>query len=137
MPKLTLQQHFGSNATIYESEGKFTLCIELTDLQDQGNGGDFTNGLGLDITNITDVTADEYASNIFWALVQLLKQNQPDNNTDDTVGIYVTGQGKRNVIRNGAAQLGFQELLTGYTVDPTGLTLDPDLIGNHNSSSEI
>lgn len=138
MPDLTLQERFGKQALLDLEYNQ--LIISLDDLRDFDPNtqlGDFTNGLGLDITNITNNTADDYASKIFWALIQLSKQNQPDNNTDDTVGVYITGQGKRNVTRNGAAQLGFQELLTGYTVDPTGLTLDPDLVGNQNSSNEV
>jgi len=135
MADLTLAQRFGNNAFIESVNNLKFLTIQLDDLQDSANGGDFTNGLGLDISGLTDTNGNEYASRILWALIQLSKQNQPDNNTDESVGIYVTNQGKRNVVRNGNAQLGFQELLTGYTVDPTGLTLDPDLIGNQPPSN--
>ena len=121
MADLTLQQRFGSNVNVQLDPGGGTLIINLRDLNDQSNGGDFTNGLGLNTSQINPDNADEYASKILWALIQLSKQNQPDNNTDEKVGIYVTNQGKRNVIRNGQAQLGFQELLTGYTVDPNGI----------------
>lgn len=127
MTDLTFAQRFGSNASIQlnPDDSKY-LVIDLANLQDQTNGGDFTNGLGLDTSAIDNTNANEYASKILWALIGLSQQNQPENNTDETIGIYVSNQGKRPVNRNGVAQFGYLTLVTGYQDDNSGLTLDPD-----------
>ena len=49
-----------------------------------------------------------------WALIGLSQQNQPENNHDETVAIYVTTQGKQPFIRNGIAQFGYPTIVTGY-----------------------
>ena len=130
MPDLTLAQRFGSNASIQlNPDNSKYLVIDLAALRDQANGGDFTNGLGLDTSAIDSDNGDEYASKILWALIGLSQQNQPENNNDETVGIYITNQGKRNLTRNGVAQVGFNLSATAYKNDSDGLSLDPDAIG--------
>ncbi len=123
---LTLAQRFGSNASFNQTAG--TLTIKLSDLADQANGGDITNGLGLDTTAMNSSNKDEYSSRILWALLQLNLQNQPENNQDETVGVYVTNEGRRNINRNSVAQLGFRLTATAYINDTQGVTLDPDAI---------
>ena len=129
MADLTLKQRFGSNAEFNE-ETKI-LTIDLEDLRDEdGNGnGDMTNGRGLDTTTMTDTNKDEWSSKILWALLQLNQQNQPEDDDDNTVGVYVTNEGRRNFTRNGVAQIGFRLTTTAYINDPLGVELDPDDIG--------
>ena len=88
----------------------------------------------MDLSSINASNADQYAERFFWALIQLRKQKQPEINNDDTIGIYITNQGRRNLNRNGTAQIGYQELVTGYKYDPSGTTLDPDEIGEASST---
>ena len=126
MADLTLIQRFGSNASFDQTAG--TLTIKLSDLADQANGGDITNGLGLDTTAMNSTNQDEYSSRILWALLQLNQQNQPENNQDETVGVYVINEGKRNAVRNNVPQFGFRQVVTAYINDDLGNTLDPDAI---------
>ena len=134
MTDLTLQQRFGSNAQITSTSDGLVLAINLNDLNDAENFGDFTNGLGLNTDPINSSNADEYASKILWALIGLSQQNQPENNNDETVGIYVSNQGKRPVNRNGVAQFGYLTLVTGYQDDNSGLVLDPDNLGSGSNN---
>lgn len=126
MPDLSLTQRFGSSASFDETA--VTLTISLSDLADQTNGGDITTGLGLDTSNMSSANKDEYASRILWALLHLNQQNQPEANNDETVGVYVTNEGKRNAVRNNVPQFGFRQVVTGYINDDLGNTLDPDAI---------
>ena len=82
-----------------------------------------------DVASITPANLDEYASKIIWALLLFNQQNQPENNNDETVGIYLTNGGKRSVIRNGVAQFGYIFNVTAYQNDSLGVVLDPDNIG--------
>lgn len=129
MTDLTLKQRFGSNAEFDEMAE--TLTIKLTDLSDKDdlNIGDMTNGRGLDVSGMTDANKDEYSSRILWALLQLNQQNQPEDDDDETVGVYVTNEGRRNFTRNSVAQVGFRLTTTAYIDDPLGVDLDPDEIG--------
>lgn len=127
MAELTLTDRFGSNAVFDQVAG--TLTIKLSDLADQAAGGDITNNLGLDTSGMTTANEDSYSSRILWALLQLSQQNQPENNNDETVGVYVTNEGRRNTIRNSVAQLGFRLTVTAYINDTQGVVLDPDAIG--------
>ena len=124
MPDLTLAQRFGSNVSFDHTAG--TLTIKLSDLADQGDNGDITTGLGLDTTAMNSGNKDQYSSRIFWALLQLNLQNQPENNNDETVGIFVTNEGRRNATRNNVAQWGYRLTSTAYILDTQGVTLDPD-----------
>ncbi len=126
MADLTLAQRFGNSVSFNQTAG--TLTIKLSDLADQATGGDITNGLGLDTTAMNSSNKDEYSSRILWALLHLSQQNQPENNNDETVSIYITNEGRRNPIRNSVAQLGFRLTATAYILDTQGVTLDPDLI---------
>ena len=126
MADLSLVNRFGSNAVFNETAG--TLTIKLSDLADQANGGDITTGLGLDTTAMNSSNKDEYSSRILWALLQLNLQNQPETNNDETIGVYVTNEGRRNVTRNSVAQLGFRLTATAHIADTQGVTLDPDAI---------
>lgn len=123
MAELPLTSRFGTTLTFDETT-KF-LTINLNDLSDTG---DFTNGYGLDVSGMTAANADSYSSRILWALLLLSQQNQAADNNDETVGLYVTNQGKRNVIRNSVAQFGFQLVATAYQNDTVGVNLDPDNI---------
>ena len=92
--------------------------------------GDLTNGRGLDTTDMTNANEDEYSSRILWALLQLNQQNQPSDDDDNEVGVYVTNEGRRNFTRNSVAQIGFRLTTTAYINDPLGVDLDPDEIGS-------
>ena len=129
MADLTLAQRFGTDAVIIPDESGTQLIINLDNLSDTANGGDFTNGLGLDTSGITAENADEYASKILWALIGLSQQNQAENNNDETVGVYITNEGRRDVARNRVAQRGFRLVATAYKNDTEGLNLDPDEVG--------
>lgn len=124
MSDLTVQQRFGNSVTFNQTTK--ILSINLNDLTDTG---DFTNGYGLDIDDLTLDNLDEYASKILWSLILLNQQNQPENNNDETLKLYVTNQGKRTVIRNQVSQFGFQMVVTAYKNDTVGVVLDPDDIG--------
>ena len=126
MPDLSLTQRFGSSASFDKTAG--TLTIKLSDLADQTNGGDITTGLGLDTSDMSSANKDEYASRILWALLHLNQQNQPETNNDETVGVYVINEGKRNAVRNNVPQFGFRQVVTAYINDDLGNTLDPDAI---------
>ena len=130
MADLTLKQRFGSNAEYNETTKMLT--IDLEDLRDDdGNGnGDMTNGRGLDTSLMTNANKDEYSSKIMWALLQLNQQNQPNDDDDNEVGVYVTNEGRRNFVRNSVAQVGFRLTTTAYINDPLGVDLDPDEIGS-------
>ncbi|MDJ0595988.1 MAG: hypothetical protein QNJ72_39405 [Pleurocapsa sp. MO_226.B13] len=125
MADLTLAQRFGSNVSFNQTAK--TLTISLADLSD---AGDLTNGLGLDTSGMTTSNQDEYSSKILYSLLQLSLQNQATDNNDETVGVYVTNEGRRNVTRNSFLQLGFRLVATAYQNDPLGVTLDPDNIGS-------
>ena len=126
MADLTIAQRFGRNAS-FDPTAK-TLTIKLSDLADQTNGGDMTNGLGLDTSEMSSSNKNSYSSRILWALVGLNAQNQPEANNDETVGVYVINEGKRNAVRNNVPQFGFRQVVTGYINDDLGNTLDPDAI---------
>ena len=124
MADLTAIQRFGANLTFNDTTK--VLSIDLNDLTD---AGDFTNGYGLDISGLTAASLDSYASKILWSLLLLSQQNQAESNNDNTVGLYVTNQGKRSVTRNSVAQFGYQLVATAYQSDSLGVILDPDNIG--------
>lgn len=127
MPDLTLTQRFGSNVMFDEAVG--TVTIKLSDLADQLDGqGDMTNGLGLDTSDMTAENKDSYSSRISWALLQLSAQNQPENNNDETVGVYISNGGRSNPSRNQVSQIGYRLIATAYVNDTLGQTLDPDAI---------
>ncbi len=123
MTDLTLIQRFFFNSSLNDTTK--ILSIDLNDLTD---AGDLTS-LGLDISAIDASNVDDYASKILWALLLLSKEKQPTDNNDDTVGIYVTNQGKRTATRNNVAQFSFTLAVNAYTPDGLGVDLDPDLIG--------
>ncbi|MEL7521929.1 MAG: hypothetical protein AAGJ80_09995 [Cyanobacteria bacterium J06553_1] len=122
---LTLSQRYGDGVTFNPSAK--TLTIDLNDLSSILVSG---VDLGLDISGMTDANKDEYADGIFWALVQRQREQQPDNNNDETVGIYVTNRGKTSATRNGVAQFAFNLNIAGYKNDTEGVNLDPDAIGS-------
>lgn len=123
MADLTLVQRFGSGVA-FDQTNK-TLTINLNNLSSIVVGG---VDLGINVTGMTTANKDTYASRIFWALLQLQRMAQPADNNDNTVGVYVTNQGKRNVTRNSIAQVGFQLTATAYKNDTEGVDLDPDAI---------
>ena len=123
MADLTLAQRFG-NAVSFNATGK-TLTLNLNDLSSIIVGGE---DLGIDVSAMTAENKDAYASRILWAILLLNQANQPENNNDETVGIYVQNQGKRSVVRNQVSQFGFVLAATAYKNDTVGTQLDPDAI---------
>ena len=124
MADLTLAQRFGDDV-VFDPATK-RLTIDLNNFsQILIDGSDY----GLNSSAMTDVNKDEYSARIFWALMQKHRANQLPTNNDETVGVYVLNQGKRNVIRNSVAQIGFNLVATAYVNDTQGTNLDPDAIG--------
>lgn len=123
MADLTLNQRFGSNVS-YNNTSK-TLTINLNDLTD---AGDIANGLGLDISSLTSANVNDYASKILYALLLLNFQQQPETNNDETVAIYVTNTGRRDVTRNGVSQFAYLLTVNNYTPNNLATVLDPDLM---------
>jgi hypothetical protein len=123
MADLTLAQRFGTNVA-FDQTNK-TLTIDLNNLSSIMVGG---VDMGLNISNMTSANKDQYASRIMWALLQLQRVAQPADNNDNTVGVYVTNQGKRNALRNSVTQIGYQLVTTAYKNDTDGVDLDPDQI---------
>lgn len=121
MPDLTIAKRFGTNATLNETNK--TLTINLTDLASINIGG---VQLGLDVSGLSATNKDAFASKILWALLLLSQANQAASNNDETVKVYITNQGKRDVTRNNVAQFGFQLVATAYQNDSLGVNLDPD-----------
>lgn len=123
MADLTLVQRFGANAAFNETTK--ILSINLNDLSSIIVGG---VDVGLNVSAMTTANQNTYASRIIWALLQQSRKNQQADNNDQTVGVYVTNQGKRNIVRNNVAQVGFQLVATAYKNDTEGVDLDPDAI---------
>ena len=125
MADLTAIQRLGANLTFNDTTK--VLSIDLNDL-----ASITINGVDVGLTDVASITAanlDSYASKILWALLLLNQANQPENNNDETVGIYLTNGGKRNVTRNNVAQFGYILTCTAYQNDSLGVVLDPDNIG--------
>lgn len=123
MADLTLAQRFGTSVAFNETTK--VLSINLNDLNSILVSG---VDVGLNVSAMTNANKDAYASRIIWALLQQSRKNQQADNNDQTVGVYVTNQGKRNVTRNNISQVGFQLLATAYKNDTEGVDLDPDAI---------
>lgn len=123
MTDLTLKQRFGSNAS-YNATNK-TLTINLNDLTD---AGDIADGLGLDISSLTTANVNDYASKILYSLLLLSFQQQPQTNNDETVAIYITNGGRRDVNRNSISQFNYILQVNNYTPNNLATILDPDLI---------
>jgi hypothetical protein len=123
MADLTLVQRFGSGVTFNDTTK--LLTIDLNNLSSIMVGG---VDLGINVTNMTAANKDQYASRILWALLQLQRVAQNTDNNDNTVGVYVANQGKRNLTRNNVSQTGFQLNVTAYKNDTEGVDLDPDAI---------
>lgn len=124
MPDLTFAQRFGNNVS-FDSTSKM-LTVDLNNLSSIiVNGVD----IGFDVSAMTAENQNNYATRILWALLLLNQANQPEDNTDETVGIYIQNQGKRNIIRNQVSQFGFSLVATAYKNDTVGVQLDPNDIG--------
>ena len=124
MADLTLAQRFGDSVS-FNATGK-TLTLNLNDLSSIiVNGED----LGIDVSAMSDVNKDAYASKILWALLLKSQSVQPESNNDETIGLYIQNQGKRTVVRNSVSQFGFVLAATAYKLDTVGTQLDPDAIG--------
>jgi hypothetical protein len=123
MADLTLAQRFGSSVAFNETTK--LLTIDLNNLSSIIVGG---VDLGINVSAMNNTNKNSYASRIFWALLQLQRAAQPTDNNDQTVGVYLTNQGKRNVTRNSVSQVGFQLVATAYKNDTEGVDLDPDAI---------
>lgn len=123
MADLTLNQRFGSNVS-YNNTNK-TISINLNDFTDDG---DIINGLGLNITELTASNVDNYASKILYALLLLNFQQQPQTNNDDSVAMYITNGGRRDITRNGVSQFSYLLTVNNYTPNNLAPVLDPDLM---------
>lgn len=123
MADLTLVQRFGDNVVFNETTK--VLSIDLNDLSSIVIDG---VDVGLDVSAMTAANQDTYATRILWSLMQRSQSQQPASNNDETVGLYVTNQGKRTVVRNSVSQFGFQLVATAYKNDTVGTQLDPDEI---------
>jgi hypothetical protein len=131
--ELSLIQRFGTGATLLTSTTSVTassgspkLVIDLSDYTNTANGGDIANSQGLnDVSLITNSTKDTYADKIAAAQIVLWKQNQPTENSDETVGIYIEDPYKQFYTRNSTEQLAFIYGCGIYIDDPTA-NLDPD-----------
>jgi hypothetical protein len=121
MADLTLVQRFGTGVTFNETTK--VLSIDLNNLSNITIGG---INYGLNVSTMTAANKDTFSSRILWALLLLTQANQPADNNDETVKLYVTNQGKRSITRNSVAQFGYQLTATAYQNDSLGVTLDPD-----------
>lgn len=121
MADLTLAQRFGANVSFNETTKLIT--IDLNNLSSIMIGG---TDFGLNVSAMTNANKNSYASRILWALIQLQRVSQNTDNNDNTVGVYVTNQGKRAAIRNAVNQVGYQLVATAYKNDTEGSELDPD-----------
>ena len=121
MADLTLVQRFGSSVAFNETTK--VLSIDLNNLAAINlNGTD----VGLNVSAMTALNKDEFASKILWALLLKSQATQAVDNNDETVKLYMTNQGKRSVTRNSVSQFGYQLTATAYQTDSLGVNLDPD-----------
>jgi hypothetical protein len=123
MADLTLAQRFGTNA-VYNDTNK-TITIKISDLTDTG---DITGGLGLNISSLNATSINSFASRILYQLLLLNFQKQQATNNDETVGIYVTNTGRRDVVRNNINQFSYSLTVNAYTANNLATILDPDLV---------
>ena len=121
MADLTLIQRFGSNS-VYNDTNK-TLTIDLNDLTDTG---DIIDGLGLDISSLTAANIDQYTGKILYVLILLNYQQQPTDNNDETLPVFITNGGKRSATRNQVSQFLYQLNVGVYINDNFGSIIDPD-----------
>lgn len=112
MANLTLAQIFGGRVStdIDPVQSKFLVTLDLRDFQNIADGGQIVNDLG--ITNL-DTEAEGYqetgskATNLLYALILLVSQNQAANvNDDPDQKIFISEGGKRfaSGARNGQIQ---------------------------------
>jgi hypothetical protein len=121
MAELTAPQRLGTNVSLNDTTK--ILSLNLNDLASIIiNGIDY----GLNVSGITNATLNQHAAKILWALLLLNQKNQPENNNDETVKLYVTNGGKRSLTRNNIAQFGYIQTVTAYQNDSLGVVLDPD-----------
>ena len=71
---------------------------------------------------------EQYASKILYALLLLNFQKQSQTNNDETVSIYITNGGRRDVNRNSIAQFNYILQVNSYTANNLAAVLDPDLV---------
>ncbi len=62
-------------------------------------------------------------------MILLNYQQQPENNNDETVSLYIVNRGKRIVTRNSVSQFGYEMAVTSYKTDSLGTSIDLDDIG--------
>ena len=132
---LTLAEIFGVDVsldTTVASDPK--LIIRLQNLQNNSNGaGQILDNTGIDYAAaITDATKDLYSHKILAGLIKLHLQNQPPENTDETIGTYIDFNAAFNksfVVRNNVSQINFAHTLNIYIPD-TSSTFDPDDVQN-------
>ena len=125
---LTLAQIFGSNVSLDLTTPTLPkLVIDLKDFQNIENphGGDITDSSGFDdVGEINDTNKDLFASKILSSILKLHYQNQPANNTDETIGTYITtnpNTSKTFITRNGVRQIAYPFSVNVYVNDPTSI----------------
>lgn len=108
MTALTLQQQFGTNATL--SNG--VLSIHISDLTSVGLNG-----------------SSPSPSDIAAALVLHWQANQGTNaDQDNTIGVVVGTPFRTLLSRNNINQIQYQYPVSFYVPDTLGTTLDPDSV---------
>lgn len=125
----TLGGFFGKGASAdFTDPDHPKLIIDLADLENTAQGGDITDGSGInDIETITAANIDQHADRLFAGLVKRLFLVQPDSNSDPTLGVYVVAQvnNPSTVTRGAVRQLSYAYVLTAYASTIIGdLTLD-------------
>lgn len=115
---LSLVQRFGTGTTIdTTTPSNPKLVIPLKALQSSTNNGDITGNLGInDSTTLTSSDADKIAA----ALIRLWVQNQPSEDTNPTIGVYVDPYYRTFETRTGVEQKAYNYTLRVYTLDDGG-----------------
>lgn len=118
MPDLTYQQRYGNNCELTEdTDGNKLLTINLGNLQNTGMGiGEITDSLGLaDQTAIAlDPTAIAGASKILYLLLLLNYQQQPEEDTDPEIGVYISDGGLRFATGDRDGQIEYRYTVSVY-----------------------
>ena len=132
---LTINQIFGADVSLDETvAGDPKLVIRLQNFQNDGVGaGQILDNTGLNNAGlITDANKDEYSHKLLAAILKLHLQQQPSENTDETLGTYIDFNPNFNksfVTRNDVNQINFTHTINIYTPDNT-TSFDPDDVQN-------
>lgn len=100
MPRLTMQEIFGSRVEVNVNplEGTSTITIDLKDFQNEEDGGQIKDGLGItDLDSFSgSIASGEKAEAVFYSLILMTSQNQgSDINEDIEKKLFITEGGTR------------------------------------------